>query len=141
MKVNIKRIDATLPLPEYHTAGSVAFDLYARVDTTIEPKSVGLIPANVIIKTPPGYMLLVVTRSSTPSKKGLSVPHGIGIIDQDYSGEEDEIKIQVYNFTNGPVTVAKGERIGQASFVRVDKAEWNEVGEMGKSRGGFGSTG
>lgn len=141
MKVNIKRIDPSLPLPEYHTKGSVAFDLYARVDTTIESKAVGLIPTNVIIKTPPGYMLLVVTRSSTPSKKGLSVPHGIGIIDQDYSGEEDEIKIQVYNFTNSAVSVAKGERIGQASFVRVDKAEWNEVSEMGKSRGGFGSTG
>lgn len=142
MKVKIKRIDKTLPLPKYHTAGSVAFDLYARAKTTIAPKTIGLIPANVIIKTPPGYMLLVVTRSSTPGKKGLSVPHGIGIIDQDYSGEDDEIKIQVYNFTSTPAVINRGERVGQASFARVDKAEWNEVNAMNNgSRGGFGSTG
>lgn len=142
MKVKIKRIDAALPLPEYHTPGAVAFDLYARVDTTIPAKSVGIIPSNVIVETPPGYMLAIVTRSSTPRKKGLSIPHGFGIIDTDYAGEEDEIGIQVYNFTDVPATVAKGERVGQAVFVRVERAEWDEAAQMeGKRRGGFGSTG
>jgi dUTP pyrophosphatase len=54
MQVNIKRIDISLPLPEYQTAGSVAFDLYSRIDTTIAPKSLGLIPTNIIVQTPPG---------------------------------------------------------------------------------------
>ena len=86
-------------------------------------------------------MLTVVTRSSTPKKKGLLVPHGIGIIDQDYHGEKDEVMLQVYNFTNQEVAVARGERVGQAAFVRVDKGEWEETAEMPKtSRGGFGST-
>lgn len=142
MQVKIKRIDTSLPLPEYQTEGAVAFDLYSRQDMTIAPKTIALIPTNLIIETPSGYMLTVVTRSSTPKKKGLLVPHGIGIIDQDYHGEKDEIMLQVYNFIDQEVAISRGERVGQATFIRVDKAQWEEVGEMKEtSRGGFGSTG
>jgi len=142
MKVKIKRIDTALPLPRYETDGSVAIDLYSRIDMEIPAKQVSLIPSNVIIQTPPGYMFLVVTRSSTPKKLGLSVPHGIGIIDQDYCGPDDEIHLQVYNFTDHTVKIEKGMRICQGAFVRVDKAQFEEVEQMeNKTRGGFGSTG
>jgi dUTP pyrophosphatase len=141
-KIKIKRIDKTLPLPIYETNGSVGFDLIARETVTIEPGKIELIPGNVVVKTPEGYMLMLVSRSSTPKKKGLLKPHAIGIIDQDYSGEEDELKIQVYNFTTQSTTVEKGEKIAQGIFVRVDKFEWEEVDSMNsKSRGGFGTTG
>ena len=141
MKVNIKRIDKTLPLPKYETAGSVGFDLICRESAEIPPQSIVLIPANVIVETPPGYMLMVCSRSSTPRKFGLMVPQGIGIVDNDYCGEEDELQIQVYNFTGKVVNVERGSRIAQAIFVRVDTAEWNEVEQMqSPSRGGFGST-
>ena len=142
MQVKIKRIDTTLPLPEYQTSGAVAFDLYSRIDMAVAPKTIALIPTNLIIQTPAGYMLTVITRSSTPKKKGLLVPHGIGIIDQDYHGEKDEIMLQVYNFTDQEVDITRGERVGQAVFVRVDRGQWEEVNEMKEtSRGGFGSTG
>ena len=69
-------------------------------------------------------------------------PHGIGVIDHDYCGPRDEIKIQVYNFTDKPVTVLRGEKIAQGIFVRVDKCEFEEVSQIKEeSRGGFGSTG
>jgi len=142
MQIKIKRIEKDLPLPEYQTPGSVAFDLYSRKDMTIEPKSLGFIPTNLIIKTPPGYALIIVPRSSTPKRKGLSIPHGIGIIDQDYCGEDDELLLQVYNFTNEEVKVERGERVGQAVFLPIEKAEWIEVDQMSsESRGGYGSTG
>ena len=141
MKINIKRIDKTLPLPQYETSGSVGFDLICRESAEIAPQSIVLIPANVIVETPPGYMLMVCLRSSTPRKLGLMMPQGVGIVDNDYCGEEDELKIQVYNFTDAVVNVEKGSRIAQAVFVRVDTAEWNEVEQMSvASRGGFGST-
>jgi dUTP pyrophosphatase len=142
MNVVVKRVDKSLPLPEYHSAGAVGFDLLCREQHTVAPGEVALLPANVIVATPPGYMLLVAARSSTPRRKGLSVPHGIGIIDQDYCGPDDEIHVQVYNFTSHPVTVERGERIAQAVFVRADRATWQEVEEIGTpTRGGFGSTG
>ena len=141
MQVNIKRIDKTLPLPKYETAGSVGFDLICRESAEVPPQSIVLIPANVIVATPEGYMLMVCLRSSTPRKLGLMMPQGVGIVDNDYCGEEDELKIQVYNFTDEVVNVERGSRIAQAVFVRVDTAEWNEVEQMSAaSRGGFGST-
>lgn len=141
VKIKIKRIDKDLPLPKYETQGSVGFDLLAREDTIVKSKSLGLIPGNVIVETPVGYMLKIALRSSTPKRKGLMSPHGIGIIDQDYCGENDEIKIQVYNFTNQGVLVEKGEKIAQGVFVKIDKFDWEEVNEMNrKTRGGFGST-
>ena len=141
MKVRIKRLDKDLPLPKYETDGSVGFDLLCRESVTVAPQTVALIPANVIVQTPPGYMLMVTLRSSTPRKQGLLIPHGVGIIDQDYCGEGDEIQIQIYNFTNQPVTVERGDRIAQGIFVRVDIADWSEVSEMdSETRGGFGST-
>lgn len=142
MKVAIKRIDTTLPLPAYQTPGAAAFDLYSRVDMIIPPKSLAKIPTNLIVKIPAGYLLSIVTRSSTASKKGLSLLQGFGIIDQDYCGPTDEILYQVYNFTDAEVKIERGERVGQAAFLRVDQMEWNEVAEMtAPDRGGFGTTG
>lgn len=141
MKVNIKRVDEGLPLPCYETGGSVGFDILARTDTYIKPGAVALVPGNIIVEVPRGYMLTIASRSSTPLKRGLMTPHGIGIIDHDYCGPDDEIKIQVYNFTKEQVRICRGDKIAQGLFVRVDKFEWNEVSEMAKnSRGGFGST-
>lgn len=144
MKIKIKRIDRKFPLPVYETSGSVGFDIAARVDMTLAPKEIVLVPSNVIVEVPVGYMLVVASRSSTPRKKGVMQPHGFGIIDHDYCGPQDEIKIQVYNFTDQPVSIKSGEKIAQGVFVRVDKFEWEEVsdGEIREdSRGGFGSTG
>ncbi len=142
MKIKIKRLDKSLPLPEYHTPGSVAFDFTARANTTIAAHSLGYIPTGLIIQTPSGYLLSVVARSSLAKKKGLMLGNGVGIIDQDYCGPEDEIKILVYNFTDSAATIERGERIAQGIFVRIDTAQWEESDQMSdKSRGGFGSTG
>ena len=142
MKVKITRVDKTLPLPLYHTKGSVGCDLYARITMVIEPKKIAKIPANIIVGTPLGYMFMIALRSSTPFKKGLIAPGGVGVGDADYCGPDDEYHISVYNCTDEDVTVEKGERIAQGIFVRVEKAEWEEVNIISKkSRGGFGSTG
>ena len=68
--------------------------------------------------------------------------NGVGTIDRDYCGENDEILISVYNFTDNQVLVEKGERVAQGMFVRIDQGNWNEVDKMAENdRGGFGSTG
>lgn len=142
MKVRIKRIDKSLPLPVYETDGSVGFDLLAREDTLIEPDDIVLIPANVIVEVPRGYALILASRSSTPAKHGLSKPHGIGVIDNDYCGPEDELKIQVTNFKKVAVTIKRGTKIAQGLFVKTDRLEFEEVEQMqSQSRGGFGTTG
>lgn len=143
MRVNIKRIDPTLPMPEYQTRGAAAFDLYAREEAKIRPGEIARIPSNLIIEIPRSHMLLVALRSSTPKKKpGLIVPHGIGIIDSDFRGPEDETLIQVMNVGDTVIEIEKGERFAQASFVRINQAKFREMRTArAKTRGGFGSTG
>lgn len=142
MQVKIKRIDKSLPLPEYHTSGSVAFDFYSRIDAVIPPNATSMLPTNFIIQTPPGYMLMIASRSSLFKKKGLKLPNSVGIIDQDYCGEDDEMSLFVENHTDHEVEIKKGERLCQGIFVKIDKAEWNEVDKIAdQSRGGWGSTG
>ncbi len=142
LPVSIRRIDQSLPLPSYHTSGAAAFDLVTREDTCVQPGEIGLVPGNVIVKVPEGYALLILPRSSLPRKKMLVCPHSLGLIDQDYHGETDEIFVQVQNVSRDPVIVKRGERIAQGVFVNIAKAEWREVeSHNSESRGGFGSTG
>jgi dUTP pyrophosphatase len=142
MKVTIHRIDKTLPLPRHETAGAVAFDLMVRETMTIAPDEIVAVPVNIIVATPPGYMFMIAARSSLARKKRLVLPNSIGIIDQDYCGPEDEVCVQLWNIGKTPSTVERGERIAQAVFVKIERAEWNEVEKIdGASRGGFGSTG
>lgn len=142
MRVPIARVDPTLPLPGYATGGSAGFDFVCRLQTTVEPGRVARIPANVIVTVPRGHVLIVALRSGTPARKGLLSPGGIGVIDPDYCGPDDEIQIQVMNFTSAPVRVERGERIAQGILMPVVKAEWEETEPVSRpSRGGFGSTG
>lgn len=141
MRVRVTRIDPSLPLPYYATAGAAGFDLLARESVTVAPGELARIPGNVIVQVPDGYTLLVALRSGTPGRKGLLKPNGVGVIDQDYHGPADEIQIQVYNFWDENVTVERGERIAQGLLVPVTRVEWEEGDAAGPSRSGFGSTG
>ena len=140
--VKITRIDPELPLPEYQTAGSVGADLYARCETTIEAHSLARIPSNLIIECPSHLALMILPRSSLFARHKLLFPHSIGLVDQDFCGPDDEILIQVYNFSAEKITIPRGERLAQAVFVPVEKVQWNEqMSPQNKSsRGGFGST-
>ena len=141
MNIRIKRFDKEISLPEFKTEGAAAFDLCARVAIEIQPRSIGYIPLNVAIEVPRGYFLMLVARSST-HKKGLWMGNGIGVMDPDFSGDEDEYKAIYYNFTDKPVVVEKGERIAQGLIIKREDINWQEVEKMeNKTRGGFGTTG
>ncbi|MHB8668872.1 MAG: dUTP diphosphatase [Burkholderiales bacterium] len=140
-KIKIKRFDKGLPLPERKTAGAAAFDLTAREAVEILPGMVGQVHLNIAVETPPGHFMLLAARSSI-YKRGLIKPNGIGIIDPDFCGDNDEVRATYYNFTCKPVLIEKGERIAQAIFVPIASFEWQEVEKMDNNdRGGFGTTG
>lgn len=148
-KVRIKRIDKSLPLPEFDEADPktqeqyprnqvAGFDFFCREDKVIPPHEVALVAVNNVIETPPDCFLMLVARSSTPWKKGLMLANGVGIVDPFYSGDSDELKIQLLNFTNQPVEVHKGDTLAQGVIVRREPVEWEEVDEMGgDGHGGY----
>jgi len=141
VKARITRLDASVPLPQRETSGAAGFDLAASADVTIAPGTIALIPTGVIVKVPDGYFLGIFARSSTPLKRGLMVANGVGVIDADYCGPKDEVKVQVLNFTQAPVHVKRGDRIAQGIFLKYSAPAWEEGEPAGPTRGGFGSTG
>lgn len=109
---------------------------------TVQPGEVTLVPTGLVIEVPAGHMLGVFARSSTPLKRGLMVANGVGIVDSDYCGPTDEIKIEVFNFTSSPVEIRPGDRLAQGVIMPYVRAEWSESAAPARqARGGFGSTG
>ena len=142
LPVTVTRLSETVPLPAYQTPGSAGFDLAASVEMTVAPGEVALVPTGLIVAVPPGHFLGVFARSSTPLKRGLMVANGVGIVDADYCGPEDEVKIEVFNFTSSAVRIAPGDRLAQGVVIPFVRARWTEtLASARSSRGGFGSTG
>jgi dUTP pyrophosphatase len=142
MLLKIKRLQSAIGLPEPATSGAAGFDLAAAADLEIPPRSIRLVGTGLVIAVPEGYFLGIFARSSTPLKRGLMVANGVGIIDADYCGPGDEIKIQILNITDAPVQVSRGDRLAQGIVLPCPRVEWQEVDEMTvPTRGGFGSTG
>jgi dUTP pyrophosphatase len=142
MRLRIKRLDSTIPLPTYGTSGAAAFDLSAAHDVAIDPRQIALVRTGLIIEVPAGFFLGIFARSSTPLKRGLMVANGIGVVDSDYCGPTDEILVQLLNVSDAVVEVRKGDRLAQGMILPAPRVTWEEVEELrAVERGGFGSTG
>lgn len=140
MRVRVKK-NHDFPL-QYQTAGACAFDFVAAEDVTFAPGEWKLIDTGTVVETPKGYVLLTAPRSSTYKNYGLMQVNSVGIIDQDYCGDTDTIKFPYVNMRPEPVTITRGERIGQGMFVAIEKPEFDFVDRMDRAdRGGFGTTG
>lgn len=142
MRLKIKRLQSAVGLPEPATSHAAGFDLAAATDMEIPPRSIRLVGTGLVLAVPDGYFLGIFARSSTPLKRGLMVANGVGVVDADYCGPADEIKIQLLNFTDAPVSIKRGDRLAQGIVLPCPRVQWEEVTEMSvPTRGGFGSTG
>ena len=140
--VRIHRLRPNVSLPKYESAAAAGFDLAAAESMTIGPGEVQLVPTGLVIEVPDVLFLGIFARSSTPLKRGLMVANGVGVVDADYCGPTDEVKVQVLNFTQKAVTLAEGDRIAQGILLPITRVEGDEVESVEReSRGGFGSTG
>ena len=139
--IKIKRIDKSLPLPEYKTKGAAGFDVYARESITIKPREITYIPLNIVLEIPKDTWVLLANRSST-HKLGITSVNGIGIGDSDFCGENDEYHFAALNITDKEVKIERGTRIAQMVLVNYKQVEFEEVDSFTKeSRGGFGTSG
>jgi dUTP pyrophosphatase len=142
MDVRITRLDSAVALPVYQTEGAAGFDLASSVDMMVQPGEVALVPTGLVVEVPAGHFLGIFARSSTPLKRGLMVANGVGIVDSDYCGPTDEIRIEVLNFTTAPVRIARGDRLAQGVVMAFARVAWREADTSERpARGGFGATG
>lgn len=141
MQVRITRLKDDIALPAYQTPGAAGFDLASAEDVVIPPGQAFLVPTGLVITTPPGHVLILTARSSLFKKKGLMLANGVGTIDSDYCGPNDQIFLSCYNPGQSPVSITKGERLAQGIFLPFVRAEFQEGAADAPDRGGFGSTG
>lgn len=102
-----------------------------------------LVPTGLKAYMQEDEVLTLVSRSSSPLKRGLILPNSVGIIDADYYGNEKnegEIFVQMMNFFPFDIRLKKGERIAQGIFIKYLKTDDDEGGLTTRD-GGFGSSG
>lgn len=116
-------------------------DLRAAETVTLLAGQFALIPLGVAMELPKGYEAHLVPRSSTFKNYGIIQTNSVGIIDNSYSGDNDEWKMPVYATHNTQIN--KGDRICQFRVMKtMGKIEIEEVDHLSSAdRGGFGSTG
>lgn len=153
MKIRIYRKNKDIPLPERQTARSAGLDVYAAERKELFPGKVEVIATGLVIAAPPGFFYKVHIRSGLAVKNGICLANDVGIIDEDYCGPQDELKIALVRLYNPndlqkdePFVIERGTRIAQIIFERnaLPEVEWEEMDSpdfAGKTRGGFGSTG
>ncbi len=132
-----------LPIPHYQTDHSAGVDLYAAVndDTVIEAGKWKLIPTGIAVAIPEGFEGQVRPRSGLALKHGIGMLNAPGTIDADYRGE---IGIILFNFSDVPYMVRRGDRVAQLVFAKLAKAVFDRVEKLPETKrgsGGFGHTG
>lgn len=141
----VKRIKENIKLPERSTLNSAGYDFFALEDIIFLPNTITRVFTGVKCELMPDQVLILANRSSNPSKKGLILTNGIGVIDSDYYNNPDndgEIAFEFYNIFEYEVEIKKGEKLGQGVILKFDKTEDDYVSNPYKTRqGGFGSTG
>ena len=138
--------DIEFELPKRSTKNSAGYDFSCIEDIEIPPYKIGdnpvMIPTGVKAYMYENEFLMLCNRSSNPKKKKLVIPQSMGIIDADYVDNQDnegEMYFAFYNLSNDPVTLRKGEKMGQGIFIEYFTTEDDEA--EGERTGGFGSTG
>ena len=125
-------------LPQRANPTDAGADLKSTENLIISPGEQAMVDCGVAVKIPVGYAGLVFNRSSQ-GKHGISIPHGVGVIDSDYRGN---IKVILRNNSDVPYTISRGNRIAQLVIVPIMLADFKDIwNDTERGSGGFGSTG
>lgn len=116
-------------------------DLRANETISLRKGDFRLIPLGVGMKLPEGYEAHIVPRSSTFKNYGILQVNSTGIIDNSYSGNNDQWLMPVYATRN--TVIQRNDRICQFRVVEKQPIiEFNTVDMLDDiDRGGFGSSG
>lgn len=135
MKIKLD-VGAFMPTRAHETDAGA--DLRSPIDAVVPARGSCIIDTGVHIQLPHGHVGML------KSKSGLNVKHGItseGVIDEGYTGS---IKAKLYNRSNGPYAIVRGDKITQLVILPCEYVDFEVVDKLDDSeRGseGFGSTG
>lgn len=145
--------DKDINLPQRQTKKAAGYDFEAA--ETVEIKSLWrnlmagfnlqptLIHTGIKAQMEDDEALFMYNRSSNPIKKFLLLGNGVGVVDSDYYGNETndgEIMFAFWNFGLRPITIEKGDRIGQGVFKKFLLVDDDSKTKKNTRKGGHGST-
>jgi deoxyuridine 5'-triphosphate nucleotidohydrolase len=137
MKVKKLVPDAVVPKRQHpEDAGA---DVHSAVDLTVPARGRALVSTGIGLAVPPGFYCRVAPRSGLAVKHGIDV--GAGVVDCGYVGE---VKVLLFNHSDVPYSVARGDRIAQLIVQAIHTAPFEEFEALDateRGEGGFGSTG
>lgn len=149
--MKVRKLHPHAKLPQYATDGAACFDLHAcfplcdhgarAAGLIVSPHFPLTLGAGLCFEVPPGYALLIFSRSGHGFKHGTRLANCVGVIDSDYRGE---VKVRLTADHGGSLHVNDGDRIAQAMLVPIPRVELVEVYELTpteRGANGFGSTG
>ena len=142
-------------MPKRATKNAAGYDFFAVEEITIpsiwknifnliRKKAVvpTMVKTGIKAKMRANEVLFLYNRSSNP-KKGLILANSVGVVDADYFSNKDNdgnIGFAFYNLMPWPVTIKKGQKIGQGVFSTFLKTDEDTPSKEVRT-GGFGSTG
>lgn len=141
MDIKIKYFTDEIDKLCYVAGKSDWIDLRAAESVELKAGEFKLIPLGVAMQLPDGYEAHIVPRSSTFKNFGVMQMNSMGVIDETYSGPNDQWFFPAYAFRDTKINV--NDRICQFRIVEhqpklefvLDSLEHNN------DRGGHGSTG
>lgn len=140
MKIEIKYFDKEITPVDKIEKGDM-IDLRAAEDIVLRKGDYYQIPLGIGMKLPKGYEAHVYPRSSTYKNYHVIQANGVSIIDNSYSGDNDQWFYPVIAMED--THIPKDSRICQFRVFRnAEPIDFNTVTKLDDNdRGGFGSTG
>ena len=120
------------------------FDLYSVEEKTLKPFGRDIFSTGIKLNIPEHYEIQVRSKSGLALKDGIMVLNSPGTVDQGYTGE---LRVILFNTSELPITIKKGQKIAQAVLCPVVCGKWINLVEVGaiqnkdRNENGFGSTG
>lgn len=140
LTIKVKYFDPTLPDLQKITAGDW-IDLRSAERVELQAGKYHVFRLGVGMILPDGYEAIIAPRSSTPERFGIVCPNSIGVVDNSYSGNNDEWRFPAVAIRD--TIIEKGDRIAQFRIIKNQPAiKFETVDHLNEiSRGGIGSTG
>lgn len=146
MNIQIKPLSPTAATPIYASEGAAAFDFFVPAGDhyVIAPGYTQMIGTKLAMALPPGWLMLMFSRSGHGAKHGIRLANCVGVVDSDYRGE---IMGALYNDSSSPFTLTSGDRFMQGIVIERPTVTFTllsaneELPATARGAGGFGSTG
>lgn len=142
MEFLVQRLAAAAKLPARANPGDAGLDIYASESLRLDPGARASVGTGIAVEIPKGHAGLVLPRSGSAAKHGITLVNAPGLIDSGYRGE---VRVLLLNTDRDePFEITDGDRIAQllvVPFASLEPVEAETLSGSERGEGGFGSSG